>query len=172
MSRTINPQELKSLLENKDVKVIDVRRKDDYAADNSAIPGASWFDPVLNLTRRGSLPARRSSCAHFERWNPRAPLPEVEEFRALQKSGICATHYTDATTRFELPTADLLVQGRHSGHSADQPVAKPDSTCVRLTFETLYKERIGKNAMLQRPTLEGKVRSLGRGEYAHALVVR
>ncbi len=46
MSRTINPQELKSLLGNKDVKVIDVRRKDDYAADNSAIPGASWFDPA------------------------------------------------------------------------------------------------------------------------------
>ncbi len=50
MSRTINPQELKSLLANKDVKVIDVRRKDDYAADNSAIPGASWFDPA-NIDR-------------------------------------------------------------------------------------------------------------------------
>ncbi len=46
MNRTINPQELKSLLENKDVKVIDVRRKDDYAADSSAIPGATWFDPA------------------------------------------------------------------------------------------------------------------------------
>ncbi len=46
MSRTIKPQELKSLLETKDVKVIDVRRKDDYAADNSAIPGATWFDPA------------------------------------------------------------------------------------------------------------------------------
>ncbi len=50
MSRTINPQELKSLLGNKDVTVIDVRRKDDYAADNSAIPGASWFDPA-NIDR-------------------------------------------------------------------------------------------------------------------------
>ncbi len=50
MSRTINPQELKSLLETKDVKVIDVRRKDDYAADNSAIPGATWFDPA-NIDR-------------------------------------------------------------------------------------------------------------------------
>ncbi len=46
MSRTINPQELKSLLANKDVKVIDVRRKEDYAADSSAIPGATWFDPA------------------------------------------------------------------------------------------------------------------------------
>ncbi len=50
MNRTINPQELKSLLANKEVKVIDVRRKDDYAADNSAIPGASWFDPA-NIDR-------------------------------------------------------------------------------------------------------------------------
>ncbi len=46
MSRTINPQELKTLLETTDVKIIDVRRKDDYAADNSAIPGATWFDPA------------------------------------------------------------------------------------------------------------------------------
>jgi len=46
MSRTINPQEFKSLLGSKDVTVIDVRRKDDYAADNSVIPGAIWFDPA------------------------------------------------------------------------------------------------------------------------------
>ena len=46
MDRTINPQELKNILENKDVKIIDVRRKEDYAADNTAIPGASWFDPA------------------------------------------------------------------------------------------------------------------------------
>jgi rhodanese-related sulfurtransferase len=46
MSRTINPQELKSIIDNKDVTVIDVRRKDDYAADNSVIPGSTWFDPA------------------------------------------------------------------------------------------------------------------------------
>lgn len=46
MNRTINPQELKSKLGNKDVTVIDVRRKEDYAADNSAIPGSTWFDPA------------------------------------------------------------------------------------------------------------------------------
>ena len=45
MSRTINPQELKSILGNKNVTLIDVRRKDDYAADNNAIPGSTWFDP-------------------------------------------------------------------------------------------------------------------------------
>ena len=45
MSRTINPQELKSILGTKSVTVIDVRRKDDYAADNNAIPGSSWLGP-------------------------------------------------------------------------------------------------------------------------------
>lgn len=46
MSRTINPQELKSKLKNENVKVIDVRRKDDYAAADSTIPGSNWFDPA------------------------------------------------------------------------------------------------------------------------------
>lgn len=46
MNRTIKPEELKSTLGNKDLKVIDVRRKDDYLADNSAIPGSTWFDPA------------------------------------------------------------------------------------------------------------------------------
>lgn len=46
MNRTINPQEFKSKLGNKDVTVIDVRRKEDYAADNSVIPGSTWFDPA------------------------------------------------------------------------------------------------------------------------------
>lgn len=46
MSRTINPQEFKTILGSKDVEVIDVRRKEDYAADNSVIPGSTWFDPT------------------------------------------------------------------------------------------------------------------------------
>jgi len=46
MSRTIKPEELKSVLGNKDVTVIDVRRKEDYTADNSVIPGSTWFDPA------------------------------------------------------------------------------------------------------------------------------
>jgi rhodanese-related sulfurtransferase len=46
MSRTINPEELKSVLGNKDVTVIDVRRKEDYTADNTVIPGSTWFDPA------------------------------------------------------------------------------------------------------------------------------
>jgi rhodanese-related sulfurtransferase len=46
MSRTIHPQEFKAILGSKDVKIIDVRRKDDYAADGSAIPGSTWLDPA------------------------------------------------------------------------------------------------------------------------------
>jgi rhodanese-related sulfurtransferase len=46
MSRTVNPQEFKSILGNKDITVIDVRRKEDYGADNSVIPGSIWFDPA------------------------------------------------------------------------------------------------------------------------------
>ena len=34
------------MLGNKNVTVIDVRRKDDYAADGSVIPGSTWFDPT------------------------------------------------------------------------------------------------------------------------------
>ena len=46
MSRTISTQEFKALQGNKDVTVIDVRRKEDYAADNSVIPDSTWFDPA------------------------------------------------------------------------------------------------------------------------------
>ncbi len=46
MNRTINPQEFKSIVGSKDVTVLDVRRKEDYAADNSVIPGSTWFDPA------------------------------------------------------------------------------------------------------------------------------
>ena len=40
MSRTINPQEFKSIHGNPNLTVIAVRRKNDYTADNAAIPGA------------------------------------------------------------------------------------------------------------------------------------
>jgi rhodanese-related sulfurtransferase len=46
MSRTIPSQELKAMLGNSNLTLIDVRRKDDYAADQSAIPGATWLDPA------------------------------------------------------------------------------------------------------------------------------
>lgn len=46
MSRTISTQDFKTIQDSKEVTVIDVRRKEDYAADNTAIPGATWFDPA------------------------------------------------------------------------------------------------------------------------------
>lgn len=57
MSRTINSQEFKSILGNKSVTVIDVRRKDDYTADSSAIPGSTWLDPAQISTWCETLPA-------------------------------------------------------------------------------------------------------------------
>ena len=57
MSRTIQAQELKSILGSKGVTVIDVRRKDDYAADDSAIPGSTWLDPAQIDNWSSSLPA-------------------------------------------------------------------------------------------------------------------
>lgn len=46
MSRTIKPMEFKALQGNNKIRLIDVRRKEDYAADNSVIPGSTWFDPA------------------------------------------------------------------------------------------------------------------------------
>ena len=45
MDRTITPQDLKSLIKNKAVTLLDVRRKNDYDADGVVIPGAEWRDP-------------------------------------------------------------------------------------------------------------------------------
>lgn len=46
MSRTISTQDFRNIQDSKDVKVIDVRRKEDYTADNSVIPNSTWFDPA------------------------------------------------------------------------------------------------------------------------------
>lgn len=45
MSRTINPNELKPLVEKKVVTVLDVRRQSDYVADSVTVPGAQWKNP-------------------------------------------------------------------------------------------------------------------------------
>jgi len=46
MSDTISPQDLKELLSNPALKLLDVRRKDFFKEDPTVIPGASWKDPV------------------------------------------------------------------------------------------------------------------------------
>lgn len=45
MNRTIKPLELKPLVENRSVVVLDVRRKSDYDSDKARLPGAQWRDP-------------------------------------------------------------------------------------------------------------------------------
>ena len=57
MSRTINAQEFKSILDNKNVTVIDVCRKEDYSADSNTIPGSFWLDPAQIGTWCETLPA-------------------------------------------------------------------------------------------------------------------
>ena len=56
MSRTISTQAFKSMLGSQNLTIIDVRRKDDYAADNTAIPGAIWHDPEQIGTWGEELP--------------------------------------------------------------------------------------------------------------------
>lgn len=45
MSRTITPADLKPLVEKNAVTVLDVRRQNDYDADNVKLPGAEWMNP-------------------------------------------------------------------------------------------------------------------------------
>ncbi len=45
MSRTINAKDLKPLIEKHAVTVLDVRRQNDYDADNVKLPGAEWMNP-------------------------------------------------------------------------------------------------------------------------------
>jgi rhodanese-related sulfurtransferase len=45
MSRTVSPSDLKALLAHQHVMLIDVRRKNDYDADNRKVRGAVWRNP-------------------------------------------------------------------------------------------------------------------------------
>jgi|WetSurSiteA1Bulk_404760.scaffolds.fasta_scaffold66142_1 hypothetical protein len=45
MSPPLSPSELKKLLDSKSVTLLDVRRKADYEAEPSLIPGAAWRRP-------------------------------------------------------------------------------------------------------------------------------
>lgn len=51
MSDTITSAELKTkLAEIKNIKLLDVRRKNDLEADPALIPGAEWKDPTIAST--------------------------------------------------------------------------------------------------------------------------
>jgi len=45
MSRTINTNDLKPLVEEKSITVLDVRRQNDFDADTVKLPGAQWKNP-------------------------------------------------------------------------------------------------------------------------------
>jgi rhodanese-related sulfurtransferase len=45
MDLSLRPEELKELLENAQLLLLDVRRKADYDADPATIPGAAWRNP-------------------------------------------------------------------------------------------------------------------------------
>ena len=56
MERTIKPEELQNLPDSKNLKVIDVRRKADFEAADSMLPGASWHDPAELANWSDTLP--------------------------------------------------------------------------------------------------------------------
>ncbi|MBI3391910.1 MAG: sulfurtransferase [Nitrospirae bacterium] len=45
MSRTITPNDLRSLVEKNAVTVLDVRRRNDFDADQVKLPSAQWKNP-------------------------------------------------------------------------------------------------------------------------------
>ena len=59
MSPTLSPDELKKLLDNKSVTLVDVRRKADYEAEPNLIPGAAWRDPEQVESWSRDLPKNR-----------------------------------------------------------------------------------------------------------------
>lgn len=60
MRSTISSDELRLLLETKNVALIDVRRKADYEADPHLIPGATWRNPEEIESWSRELPRDRS----------------------------------------------------------------------------------------------------------------
>lgn len=56
MSRTISPQDLKTLLVYQDVTLLDVRRKSDFDIDAVTLPGAQWKNPEQMAEWSKTLP--------------------------------------------------------------------------------------------------------------------
>jgi len=59
MSRTIAPNDLKPLVEKKTVTVLDVRRQNDYDADQVKLPGAEWKNPEQLAEWSAKLPKEK-----------------------------------------------------------------------------------------------------------------
>lgn len=59
MNRTISTNDLKPLVAGRSLTVLDVRRKNDYDADNVKLPHAEWKDPEKIGEWAPSLPKDR-----------------------------------------------------------------------------------------------------------------
>lgn len=59
MSRTISPADLKPLMANHAVTVLDVRRRGDLDADRVKLPGAEWKNPEQVAEWSRALPRDR-----------------------------------------------------------------------------------------------------------------
>lgn len=59
MSRTITPNDLKPLVENMTVTLLDVRRSNDYDADKVKLPGAEWKNPEQLADWSAALPKEK-----------------------------------------------------------------------------------------------------------------
>ena len=55
MSRTLNTEELKSLISTGEIQLIDVRRKEDKEQSTESIIDASWYDPEQITYWKNSL---------------------------------------------------------------------------------------------------------------------
>ena len=68
MSRTITPNDLKPLLaRDKDVVLLDIRRKNDYDADPVKVPGAAWYDPNQVAEWSAQLPRDKDTVLYCVR---------------------------------------------------------------------------------------------------------
>ena len=56
MNRTISPKDLKPLIEQKSILLLDVRRKNDLDADRAKLPGAEWRNPEQAVEWSKHLP--------------------------------------------------------------------------------------------------------------------
>ena len=68
MNRTISPDELRRLLTvQKNVLLLDVRRRSDYDTDGQKIPGAAWLDPERLAQWSTALPLDRQIVVYCAR---------------------------------------------------------------------------------------------------------
>ena len=71
MAESITIKELKTLLKgDKPLKIIDVRRREDYESNPSKLPGAQWHDPMDLETWINGLPLVPLTVAYCVKGGP------------------------------------------------------------------------------------------------------